>query len=498
MTTAGHRFTIMTLIILHALTACSDAVHESPNDDAPITVRVMTFNIEWGGANVDFSKVVEAIRLSSADLVGIQEAEGNLQRLAIELGWHYNLRNYAISRFPLVEPPNADGHYVLVEVAPGKVVALANIHLPSDPYGPDRVRDGASLEDVIELERTVRLPKIAPLLRELGPLIKLDVPVFLTGDFNAPAHTDWTETMIGARPFIRYAVEWPVSKEVTAAGFKDAWRTVHPNPKTHPGLTWWARRPPLPTYAPDENDAEDRIDFVWFAGPAEAVNSVIVGEAGVASVSISVTPWPSDHRGVVSTFTVIPADTPPLISTSHRIYELGDDVELVYHGLNGASIQLARLQDDREIMLLDESPANVDGRIQIRSDRFSAGRYLVRTRHENNSSMQKEFWVIDPSLAASVKVKGDAFAAGQGIPVSWQNAPGNRNDYVSVVHLETGAASEDGLAWSYVEALPEGELVLDDSNAEWGWPLPPGKYVIRLMKDDGYEALAESSIFEVE
>jgi hypothetical protein len=324
------------------------------------------------------------------------------------------------------------------------------------------------------------------------------MPVFLTGDFNAPAHTDWIETMVGARPFIRYAVEWPVSKEVNAAGFKDSWRTVHPDPRTHPGLTWWARRPPLPTYAPDENDAEDRIDFVWFAGPVDAVNSVIVGEAGVASVSVSVTPWPSDHRGVVSTFTVIPADTPPLISTSQRIYKLGDDVELVYHGLNGASIQAAKLQGDREIILLDESPANNDGRIQIHADRFSAGRYLVRTRHENNASMQKEFWVIDPSLAASVTVKGDAFAAGQGIPISWQNSPGNRNDYVSVVHPETGAASEGGLAWSYVGALPEGELVLDDSNAEWGWPLPPGKYVIRLMKDDGYESLAESSIFQIE
>ncbi len=46
--------------------------------------------------------------------------------------------------------------------------------------------------------------------------------------------------------------------------------------------------------------------------------------------------------------------------------------------------------------------------------------------------------------------------------------------------------------------MPEGELRLDAENAEWGWPLQHGDYVIRLMKDDGYESLAVSRVFSVE
>ncbi|MBW1844002.1 MAG: endonuclease/exonuclease/phosphatase family protein, partial [Deltaproteobacteria bacterium] len=95
--------------------------------DQPVELRVMSFNIEWGGAKISFANVVEAIRLSGADIVGIQEAEGNLKRLAADLDWNYNLRNYVISRFPLIEPPGADGRYVYVEVEPGKIVAIANV-----------------------------------------------------------------------------------------------------------------------------------------------------------------------------------------------------------------------------------------------------------------------------------------------------------------------------------------------------------------------------------
>ena len=291
----------------------------------------MSFNIEWGGTNVSFDNVVTAIRRSGASIVGIQEAEGNLERLASELGWNYDQRNYVISGFPLIDPPGANGKYVLAEVTPGQVVAIANVHLPSDPYGPDAIRDGAKPEEVLELERTARLPEIQPYLKALVPLIERDIPVFLTGDFNAPSHTDWTDATVGERAFLRYALAWPVSLAVTAAGFRDSWRVVHPDPVTDPGLTWWAGRPPLEAYTPGENDAQDRIDFVWYAGPAKALSAKVVGEAGGPGVSVSVMPWPSDHRAVVSEFKVMPAAMPEVVSTSHRVYTHGDDIDISYN-----------------------------------------------------------------------------------------------------------------------------------------------------------------------
>jgi hypothetical protein len=52
--------------------------------ESSVDLRVMSFNIEWGGAKISFANTVEVIRLSGADIVGIQEAEGNLKRLAAD------------------------------------------------------------------------------------------------------------------------------------------------------------------------------------------------------------------------------------------------------------------------------------------------------------------------------------------------------------------------------------------------------------------------------
>jgi len=471
----------LALAALLVLAACSGKEDTAQPEDPVIELRVMTFNIEWGGDNVDFSKVVEAIKLSRADIVGIQEAEGNLQRLAAELGWHYNLPNYVISRFPLIAPSGVDDRYILIEIQPDRVVALANVHLPSDPSGSERIRDGAGLDEILELERNVRLPKIAPYLGTLKALADAGIASFITGDFNAPAHTDWTDAMVGARPFMPYAVDWPVSKAVHAAGFQDSWRVAHPDPSTHPGLTWWAARPPIPSYTPGENDAQDRIDFVWFSGPADLRSSEIVGEEGGPEVSIAVSPWPSDHRGVVSMFAVRPAEMPPLVSTRRRINRLGDAVEIVAHGVDRTSIRFSQEGG---------KPVAVGGPLD-------PGRYRVHAVTPDGVALEKDFWVVDPSTAATVKIEGSEFSVGQAIPIAWRNAPGNRNDYVAAFRTDNDVTYTSVLAWTYINAMPDGKVVLDQSTAEWGWPLAPGHYIIRLMKDDGYDSLAESDEFDV-
>jgi hypothetical protein len=61
----------------------------------------MTFNIEYGGAEVDFASVSKAIRAAHADVVAINEGYGNIPRLAAALGWHYfDIRMQIVSRFP--------------------------------------------------------------------------------------------------------------------------------------------------------------------------------------------------------------------------------------------------------------------------------------------------------------------------------------------------------------------------------------------------------------
>jgi len=40
-------------------------------------------------------------------------------------------------------------------------------------------------------------------------------------------------------------------------------------------------------------------------------------------------------------------------------------------------------------------------------------------------------------------------------------------------------------------------IVLDETTSEVVWPLSPGNYVARLMKDDGYDSLAASAAFVI-
>ncbi len=80
--------------------------------------------------------------------------------IAERLGWHYDERMHVISRYPLVDPPGANGLYTFVEVATGEVAAIANTHLTATPYGPHELRDGATAEEVLAIEESVRLPEV--------------------------------------------------------------------------------------------------------------------------------------------------------------------------------------------------------------------------------------------------------------------------------------------------------------------------------------------------
>ena len=110
------------------------------------------------------------------------------------------------------------------------MIALSNVHLPSDPYGPYWLRDGKSVDAVLKLERSLRLPALAAQQKVLPPLIESGMPVFMTGDFNTPSYRDWTAETVGTRKYLDTVVKWPVSVAVEGMGFRDSYREAHPNP----------------------------------------------------------------------------------------------------------------------------------------------------------------------------------------------------------------------------------------------------------------------------
>jgi hypothetical protein len=168
---------------------------------------------------------------------------------------------------------------------------VSNIHLTSDPYGPYAVRDGKTAQEVLALETDTRLPEIQVYIDQLGPVAASGIPVFIGGDFNAPSRLDWTEAMVGKRAALRYALDWPVSKALADAGFRDSYREIHPDPVVNPGITWSSGYP-VPHLLPDE--AVDRTTRSTSAIPRP--RGPDLGQSGGA-ISTSPSIPPSDHHG---------------------------------------------------------------------------------------------------------------------------------------------------------------------------------------------------------
>lgn len=499
--------TVLTAIAL-ALVACGDAADKrlaTPVETATTdvtTLRVMAFNIEWGGTHVRFAGLSDAIRKADADIVAIQEAEGNLLRLANDLGWHYSRRNYVISKYPLIDPPAGNGNYIYVEVLPGKVVAVASVHLPSDPYGPEWLRDGRSIEDVLAMERQVRLAALGPVLQALGGVQERGTPVFLAGDFNTPSHEDWTEASSGKFEHRGSAVEWPVSLATGKAGFRDAYRSAHPDPVAHPGFTWWAGRPPIEDYNPSDVSQRDRIDFVWYAGTSEVIDSQLVGEQGADGVDIEIDPWPSDHRAVVAQFQTKPIAPPPLVATSKRIYLIGERVQIVHQAVDEArhSILIKRITGQTAATPQIRLPAEgIFSRSWLPDEPLASGRFEVSLIDGTGFVLSKnEFWILDANAAPVLEIAGSTHAIGEPLPFVWQHAPGNRHDWIAIFAADASADSEEYLTYGYVGARPSGRVHLGAETVAGRWPLPAGNYVARLLLDDGFVMLAESAPFTIE
>jgi endonuclease/exonuclease/phosphatase family metal-dependent hydrolase len=319
------------------------------------TITVMTFNIENGGTQVSFDKVVAAIRAAGADVVGIQEAWGNTEKIAKSLNWkYYSKAQHIISRLPLIEPVAAHHQYLFIEVKPGYVVAMANMHLPDEPYGPVLISHHARVKAVLENERKARLPVALPYITNLSALAKNGMPVFLTGDFNSPSDLDWTTSTVNVVRNHSVAVPWVVTQTAAHYGLKDSFRAFYPDPLQVSGFTWPSMRPFLKNsidgYNPSNNDLPDRLDFILYGGKARVLHSQVIGAAHSKTVAINITPWPSDHAAVVSRFEVIPVKlnsgtyfkperdslpAAPEIFTSKNIFKPGEPVEIEWKNAPG-------------------------------------------------------------------------------------------------------------------------------------------------------------------
>jgi endonuclease/exonuclease/phosphatase family metal-dependent hydrolase len=479
------------LVLVLALLPASAAAQAPRSSQVPADVTVMSFNVWLGGDVVDFGNVAEVIRAADADIVGLQEAEGNTRRIAAALGWPYwSDRLHVVSRYPLVDPPEARGEYVLAQVRPGELFALANVHLTSDPYGPYEVRDGRSRARVLRLERGLRLPEMRVTLDVLRAGLPRDMPALLTGDFNTPSHLDWTAAAVGIRPHVRYPLAWPVTRALQGAGFVDTYRAVHPDPVATPGLTWTFGYP-FPRLR--RGEASDRIDMVHALRPAGVLAAGVVGPPGTPDADFEVDPYPSDHRAVFARVRLVPAAPRAFASVLDRRVVRGEPVGVRYappRDERPARIAIVRAGAGPRapLMWLPPQEAGFYGSVTFGSGSLAPGRYdaLVVTRGGSVAS-RSTFWVVRPGAGPRVRVASE-IRAGRPIRVGWRNAPALRRDWIGIYEAGDPDLYNGYLGFAYTGASVTGRT----SFAGDAQTYPPGRYVARLMRDDGYGVLAEA------
>ena len=282
-------------------------------------VQVLSFNIlrtnPGISQNEKVNRIAEIVNTTGADIIGFQEGENHVNSVFSQLGgasagWHLHQQTamdgviggaYIMSKFPITLISN-NGHGVQLQLDVDTTAWLFNNHLPFGPYGPYFVRDnpGASTQAYLDSTQPT-YNTMQRVLNDIAASTTIKDSVFLTGDFNDPSHLDWTQEAADAGLHFGEVVPWITSNMVQDAGFRDSYRDTFPDAVNHLGETWSPLHPA---------DVQDRIDFVYYRGDLITLtDSQVVGEVGaplLGNVDVPIANYPSDHRAVVSSFTISP------------------------------------------------------------------------------------------------------------------------------------------------------------------------------------------------
>lgn len=265
-------------------------------------LKVLAWNIWHGGHRygnaVGLQRVIDVIKDSNADVVGLIETYGSGEVIADSLGYYFYLvsSNLSImSRYPIVETVKGFRSFnfggAKLDLGNGQELLFLDTWLHYLPSVYKSIEDGKSVEYIIAEEGKTRHDEVQQILKEIKPWLDKsgETPVVMSGDFNSGSHLDWIEDT--KKIHYGYVVEWPVSKEMIHAGFKDSYRELHIDPLLDPGLTWTPRA----ATSSKKYGLRDRIDYIYYQGKSlRAIESKVVDYHPVM--------FPSDHAGVVTVF----------------------------------------------------------------------------------------------------------------------------------------------------------------------------------------------------
>ncbi|MFT5115050.1 MAG: endonuclease/exonuclease/phosphatase family metal-dependent hydrolase [Parasphingorhabdus sp.] len=502
------KFSLVTLLasVVFFVSGLFIAVEASePTASTAQNIKVMVFNIEYGGEHIDFSQVIAAIQAADPDILMLEEADFNTKKVSDELGGshpYYDIGMQIVSKYPLYEPHNSKSAYTFAEVAPGKVVAIANAHLDSIQYGPFLMNGANRLsgDEIMEIEKQVRLNGLTIHRQVLPELAAAGVPVFVGGDFNTPSHLDYKPEAVAVMQLARgeknvFALEWPVSKALQDLGFRDSYRDIYPDAVAKPGLTWWAGKPfdPTPSAYNPTTPIQDRIDFLYTAGPSITLASAVVGEEGSAAEITIPDPWPSDHRGLVSTFSVTPQDMPLLLAIDQRFVTAGDDLTVTVRDPEGTEekrIVLVAKGDSvshwvADLFVIDNYPNAVFNTLGMLPGEYEA----VLVDVSDKEYGRQHFTVKEFGARLEVYTDQKVYDVGDPVTVIFKNGPGIRWPWFDIRRKAGGGYYMwDYANYSYLEKgyTESGTLVprVHDS-VTITEELPAGVYTLRYFYNLG-------------
>lgn len=178
----------------------------SPNEP-PVhsvsAIKVMAFNIFHGGhelgQEVGVNRVIELIKDSGADVIGMIETYGSGAIIADALGYYFYLRSSNLSimsKYPIKETYdlfdtfNCSG--ASLQVSRTQTINYFNIWLDYRPITNDQLLANESIENIMAGEWGARAKQLQTILENMKPLLRQDnIPLIVSGDFNSDSHLDW-------------------------------------------------------------------------------------------------------------------------------------------------------------------------------------------------------------------------------------------------------------------------------------------------------------------
>ena len=314
-----------------------------------VNFTVLQFNVWQEGTSVPggYQAIIDEIARINPDFVTLSEvrnySEPTTAKMCRDLEKKTGVKYYTfnaydntiISRHLLgkhtkISYNGGDIYKVLTSVG-GKRVALYSAHLDYTHYacyyprgynGNFQKIDGPVTDINVIRENNLASSRdegIAAFIKDAKAEQAENSLIFLGGDFNEPSMLDWGEDMKNLYDHNGVVYEWDQSKTLLNNGYKDAYRVAHPNPVTHPGITYPSdnkdMQPNQLSWTPDADERE-RIDFIYYYPwkDLSVVSAKMVGPEGTIAHNKRVkndtqdefiTPlgvWPSDHKAILIEF----------------------------------------------------------------------------------------------------------------------------------------------------------------------------------------------------